>query len=829
VYIPPAKRRRLEEEQRRQQQLQQQKEQRVEMESQLSSSIAEATGGADRAAATEPSESANSAARAASLQRQRASWDDQRRAIYGAINRLNTETIKPILADLFSNVNLVRMRGVFAKSLLQASLSNHLYAPVYASCVAVLNSKLPEIGELVVARAILSFRTLYRRKDRTGVTAVCGLLGHLFHQNVVHELLILQILTLLLDGVSVTDDSVEVAATLLSTVGYALLQVSPVGVRAVTERLRSLLHEGELNHRVQYKIEKLLDLRKSGFRNKSCYPPIPEELDLVEADDQITFELSLDDDTLTKQDELDVFRVDPDFEENEATWAKIRAEVLGEGGEDGSDDDDDDAETASGEDDGNNSEDETDKQKEQAMVPAAGATNKAMVVVQDLSDADLVHLRRQIYLTIMSAAGFEETAHKLAKMNIPAGREEELVNMLIECCSQEKTFQRHYGMIAGRFCLLADRWRSAFMDSFVQQYSTIHRLETNKLRNVAKLFAHLLHTDALPWSVLSVIHLNEDETTSSSRIFLKILVQEMTEALGMARLKERFESKDPEKVEWYKEIFPTDNVRKTRYAINFFTSIGLGPLTDGLREFLKNAPKLILQQAQQTALAKKAADDDDGGSESDSSSSSSSSSYSSSSSSSSSCSRSSRSSRSSSSSSSSDSRRGRGRGRGRSRRRESRSESSSSSSSRTSDGSESSSSRSPSPRGRNGQRKRRSRSVSSSSSATSASSREDRRRRERDSKRSGRGRGEKRALDKDRVVGDRQRLRSPSIPNEVVRGEDRPEKTKERAQSRRGRDRNPSASSRSRSRSASPLAPGRDRGGSSERKRRRPSPSPEDS
>lgn len=53
----------------------------------------------------------------------------------------------------------------------------------------------------------------------------------------------------------------------------------------------------------------------------------------------------------------------------------------------------------------------------------------------------------------------------------------------------------------------------------------IHRLETNKLRNVAKFFAHLLGTDALPWHVLAYIRLTEEDTTSSSRIFIKILFQ----------------------------------------------------------------------------------------------------------------------------------------------------------------------------------------------------------------------------------------------------------------------------------------------------------------
>ena len=43
-----------------------------------------------------------------------------------------------------------------------------------------------------------------------------------------------------------------------------------------------------------------------------------------------------------------------------------------------------------------------------------------------------------------------------------------------------------------------------FEQVFAQQYASIHRLETNKLRNVAKLFAHLLYADAVPWTVFEV-------------------------------------------------------------------------------------------------------------------------------------------------------------------------------------------------------------------------------------------------------------------------------------------------------------------------------------
>ena len=69
------------------------------------------------------------------------------------------------------------------------------------------------------------------------------------------------------------------------------------------------------------------------------------------------------------------------------------------------------------------------------------------------------------------------------------------------------------------------------------RYETIHRLETNKLRNVAKLYAHMLQTDALPWTCMEYIRLNEEDTTSSSRIFIKILMQELAEHMGLRKLR----------------------------------------------------------------------------------------------------------------------------------------------------------------------------------------------------------------------------------------------------------------------------------------------------
>lgn len=49
--------------------------------------------------------------------------------------------------------------------------------------------------------------------------------------------------------------------------------------------------------------------------------------------------------------------------------------------------------------------------------------------------------------------------------------------------------------------MLKKEYMESFEAIFQEQYDTIHRLETNKLRNVARMFAHLLYTDSIPWSV----------------------------------------------------------------------------------------------------------------------------------------------------------------------------------------------------------------------------------------------------------------------------------------------------------------------------------------
>lgn len=75
-------------------------------------------------------------------------------------------------------------------------------------------------------------------------------------------------------------------------VGAFLAENSPKANATVYERFRAVLNEGSITHRVQYMIEVLMQVRKDKYKDN---PIIPEGLDLVEEDEQITHQIQLED------------------------------------------------------------------------------------------------------------------------------------------------------------------------------------------------------------------------------------------------------------------------------------------------------------------------------------------------------------------------------------------------------------------------------------------------------------------------------------------------------------------------------------------------------
>lgn len=230
---------------------------------------------------------------------------------------------------------------------------------------------------------------------------------------------------------------------------------------------------------------------------------------------------------------------------------------------------------------------------------------KAYMITQHKTEMKVESLRCTTYLSIMDGDSVHKTTHKLHKTKKSEhGQKIEVCKMLLECCSQERTYRRRYGLIAQRLCMLSTGYKKSFADCFREKYEMAPQLETTELQHVAKFFVHLLGEDALPWHTLSYLWLTED-TNSALLLFIQVLFKELAEHLGLLQLKVRLA--EPSIQDSLAGILPKDTPRNTQFAIAFFTAIGLGDLTESLRGYINSMPAIIKYQSQQSATRKRLA------------------------------------------------------------------------------------------------------------------------------------------------------------------------------------------------------------------------------
>ena len=376
-----------------------------------------------------------------------------KKRINGVINRVNHHNVPQCALDLF-RINLVRGRGVFCRAVLRAQLASPSLSPVFAALVAVVGSRMPQIAELLLNRLLKQYKKAYRTQDRTLCFATAKFLAHLFNQQVVTELLVLELVFTCI--VNPSDGSIELAAVTLKECAVLLAEKSPKTLEDVFERLRQLLHDGQLNKRAQALIEDLMQLRRSKFEGVYVLPP---SLDLLEEEDIITHFVSLqEEDKSDLETDADEFAFDPQYEENEEQYMEIKKEILGAAVDDNFDVSQHLIKPIA------ESTEELDGAEKAVAEVVAGASGKRVAeTAKDMTDAEGTQFRRDVYLILTSGLTYEEWAHKLLHlMKDHPSKEPALARMIIECCSHDKTYIRGYGLLGQRLCMRNKAYVAAF-------------------------------------------------------------------------------------------------------------------------------------------------------------------------------------------------------------------------------------------------------------------------------------------------------------------------------------------------------------------------------
>ena len=80
-------------------------------------------------------------------------------------SQVNVSNLVLIVTELFGE-NVVRGRGILARAIITAHAASPTFSHVYAALVAIINTKFPQNGELILKRLIIAFRKGFKRYER---------------------------------------------------------------------------------------------------------------------------------------------------------------------------------------------------------------------------------------------------------------------------------------------------------------------------------------------------------------------------------------------------------------------------------------------------------------------------------------------------------------------------------------------------------------------------------------------------------------------------------------------------------------------------------------
>lgn len=452
-------------------------------------------------------------------------WARLKTSIELLIDKATKDNI-PIIAVELLRLNLYKGKFFFVKKIMKSGKRHNKPAWILASIVSVINSKIPDIGLILINKMIVEFKNDYVSNK----PIMIGLLCELVNYKVLNSLIVLEILELLMTNI--TNDSIALTITILKFNGA----IMPANVLyPIIDKLRNLVSDGELNDYNIREINKLIEIRKRGFKSFTRL--------LVKEEHCHEFDL---------EDEFDPYS--DETVKDTPEYPDFASEVAKQMGLTTDQDEDENAEEIHDDED--------------------------IEPVVDMTQSELISLQKTVYLTIMSSLSSEEAVHKLLKLNY---KPEILSSIIIKSCTQEKTYSKYYGTICELLILKSPTYRKEFTGLFESNYETIHQIELNGIRNFGKLYGYLIATEKLPISVLLCVKLTELETNSSNRILIKFLLKEMVEEIGTPNFKELFLAN----MEELPGLFQTHGEYEDLiFAINYFTAIGLGMLTDSMRSEL---------------------------------------------------------------------------------------------------------------------------------------------------------------------------------------------------------------------------------------------------
>ncbi|XP_019238256.1 PREDICTED: nucleolar MIF4G domain-containing protein 1 [Nicotiana attenuata] len=416
-----------------------------------------------------------------------------RRRLRGLLNRMseaNVESITSETSTIYQSVGRTFGSQIISEEVL-ASCSrgprgNEQYAAVFAAFVAGMACLVGmDFGAKLLASLAKCFEDEYLNEDNLSVRNLTLLLSYLYTFGICSSDLIYDFLVTL--SKRLTEVDVSTILTVLQACGMKLRGDDPIGMKnfivSVQNRVNELKTssvEGQSNtigKRMEFMLEMICDIKNNKKRTKEDtlqLTRIKKWLQKLRIDDILIRGL--------KWSKL----LDPD---KRGQWW-IAGNI--------------DSTTTDIQDVASTIDLEVTEAQKMLQLAAAQRMN---------TDA-----RRAIFCVIMSGEDYIDAFEKLLRLDLSGKQDREIMRVLVECCLQEKAFNKYYCALASKLCSHDKNHKFTLQYCLWDHFKELDSMQLIRSMHLSKFVAEMVASFSLSLAILKVIDLSDSSQLTPKRI-----------------------------------------------------------------------------------------------------------------------------------------------------------------------------------------------------------------------------------------------------------------------------------------------------------------------
>ena len=464
------------------------------------------------------------------------------RSLNNSLNRLSEDTLISIaqqVAKLYSSNPTQMVHKLIWKNAKDVCIATPMLMtgliPVYTACITgvhIQTGDTVQIGEFILEKVVVELldRLKESREEKSNDEndkeienkQICNLmlvLSYLYNYGIVHCSFIYDVIRHLIENFSEAD--VECLLILLSHCGRSLRSDDPTALKEIVllvQKKKSEESKGISSSRTEYMVSAIMDLKNNKRKREDTVftDKVSKFRKILGRVKSAASKMGVS--KSTSEASLRITLKDIIQAETKGRWWKVGASWVGNQYRFSED-----------------SKSENEKSDMDASAPSA--SNE-----EEEEDEELLKLaskfrmntdrKRAIFCIIMGGTDIEDTFEKLCRSSMLQNRSErDTVRVLMECCGNEKSYNKFYGHLAARICEFQPQSKFSLQLAYWDVFKQFDSIGARKVANLAKLLFHLVvsHRVLRILPVIKTLDLSDDDLDESTLIFLTILLSSILE------------------------------------------------------------------------------------------------------------------------------------------------------------------------------------------------------------------------------------------------------------------------------------------------------------